>query len=701
MTLPKKNVFLPFQEIILMKKIYLFVLFISFLCTGMAQSVTQEEAATAANRFFETQGKTFERCVKVVEAQGESLLYIFNAENGFVVVAGDKSAPPVLTFSDHQLYSESDVVPPFEMWINHYADQILQIKKQHIVQEQFVRQWEAILSGKPVFRSGDEVEPLMLSRWDQGEYYNYYCPRDLAGDNGRVVTGCVATAMAQLIYYYRFPETGTGNYSYTDEHYGVQSADYGNTTYNYNAMCDEPTCINTEISKLIYHCGVGVDMVYGPDGSGMYNHSAARVLRTYFKYSPETEYLYRDSTDLNWDSVIVSHLNRKMPMYYAGWSVPNVNGHGFICDGYKTVDSNYFFHFNFGWSGYMDNYYYTDALIVGGSNFNLAQELIINAYPDTTQYTYPTPQPLTGSVTLTAREGTFTDGSQTHEHCPAGMDFTWNIVPDVSNLTNVTLTLHYSLAEGDTLFITNPYVNTFEMRTADTGTVNVDWGTTDLTVNLITHSSVSEGFRAHYSALHEEFCSGTKVFNNATGHIEDGSDEHDYNDLTNCKFRIILNSSYSAIAFYINSLELEENHDFLHFYNNTVSEENHLFTLTGHITDTGFVVDTRRLTLVFETDESGIANGFSIDYEGGHVGVEELSRQEIAMYPNPTKERLRISHSAPIRQVDIFNAEGQRIFSAMPESEEAVLQVGHLTNGIYIVRITAGEQVFTRKFVKL
>jgi hypothetical protein len=664
----------------------------------MAQSVTQEEAATVASRFFEAQGKTFERCAKVIEDGQDPLLYIFNAENGFVVISGDKSATPVLSFSDHQLYSESDVVPPFEMWINHYADQIQQIKKQHIVQSQFVSQWEAILSGAP-FRSGDEVEPLMLSRWDQGEYYNYYCPRDASGDNGRVVTGCVATALAQLIYYYRFPETGTGNYSYTDENYGVQSADYGNTTYDYNAMCDEPTCINTEISKLIYHCGVGVDMVYGPDGSGMYNHSAARVLRTYFKYSPETEYLYRDSTDLNWDSVIVSHLNRRMPLYYAGWSVPNINGHGFICDGYKIVDSAFYFHFNFGWSGYMDNYYYTNSLYVGGSNFNLAQELIINAYPDTTQYTYPTPQPLTGSLTLTAMEGTFTDGSQTYEHCPAGMDFTWNIVPDVSNLTNVTLTLHYTLAEGDTLYITSPNVNTFEMRTADTGSVTVDWGTTTLTVNLITHSSESDGFRAHYSSHQEVFCSGTRTFSSVTGHIEDGSGDHDYNNLTSCKYKIVL-GPYSAIHVDINTLDLEEGKDFLHFYNNQISEANHFLTLTGNLSNTGYTFETRRLLMVLETDESGTADGFSLDYEGGNVGIEDFTRQDVMLYPNPANDQVHLSFFMPINRVEIYNATGEQLWCEHPDAEDVSLQVGHLTAGIYIVRITAGDQIITKKFVK-
>ena len=80
-----------------MRKIYLFVLFISFLCIGMAQTVTREEAAIVADRFFEAQGKTLERCAKVIDDGQEPLLYIFNAENGFVVISGDKSATPVLS----------------------------------------------------------------------------------------------------------------------------------------------------------------------------------------------------------------------------------------------------------------------------------------------------------------------------------------------------------------------------------------------------------------------------------------------------------------------------------------------------------------------------------------------------------------------------------------------------------------------------
>lgn len=684
-----------------MKKLYAFILSIIVCGIAAAQNVTPQEAATVAQRFLESQGKTFVRCAKVMDNGQDDLLYIFNAENAFVVVSGDRSAQPVLAYIDHQLYNDGDAVAPFQMWIDHYANQIARIKREHIVQPQPAAQWEAILAGTHAFRTGDSIAPLMLSRWDQGEFYNYYCPRDASGDNGRVVTGCVATAMAQLMYYFRFPESGVGSYSYTDENYGVQSADYGNAHYDYNAMCDVPTCINTEISKLIYHCGVGVDMHYGPNGSGMNNHSAARVLRTYFKYSPETEYLFRDSTNLNWDSVIVNHLQRRIPMYYAGWSVPDINGHGFICDGYKTVDSAYYFHFNFGWSGYMDGYFYTNSLFVGSYNFNLAQELIINAYPDTTQYTYPTPQPLTGSTTLTAREGTFTDGGLDYENCPAGIDYIWHIAPVEENVTDVSLALHYDLSEGDTLWVTNPNVNTFEMRTADTGMLTVAWGTTELTVHLVTHSAESEGFRAHYTSNVPTFCSGTKVFTSITGTITDGSDNSNYNNLTTCKFRLVLSANYSAIRFHINSLDLELGTDFLHFYGNTVSDANHLFSLTGHISDSTFVMSNQRMTLLLETNETVTDGGFNIDYEAGQTGIDDYADGMLQIYPNPANDRVVLNCAEPIHSVEIRNAEGRIVYAGTPETELAEIRIAQLSAGIYLLSVRTGTSVITKKIVKI
>jgi len=139
------------------------------------------------------------------------------------------------------------------------------------------------------------------------------------------------------------------------------------------------------------------------------------LLKTYFKYSPETQYVFRDSTTMDWDSLLVSHLDRKIPMYYAGWSVPNLYGHAFICDGYQGED---FYHFNWGWSGSYDGYFYTDDLTPGGNLFNLAQELVINAVPDTSLYVYP--PYCEGQKNFSSLFGTLDDGSGRSIHMKTG-----------------------------------------------------------------------------------------------------------------------------------------------------------------------------------------------------------------------------------------------------------------------------------------
>lgn len=680
-----------------MKKLFTLLVLISAFFNAISQNVNINEASKAAESFFKSQNKHLSRCAKIVGDENNRLLYIFNAENAFVVIAGDKNIVPVLAYIDHQIYNETDTIAPFNMWIDNYISQIDYVKRSNITNAHNQDIWSQTLEGKP-FRNDSEIEPLVFSRWDQTEFYNYYCPKDPAGTNGRAITGCVATALGQLIYYFRFPESGVGQYSYTHEQYGVQSVNYGEATYNYDAMCDVPTSINTEISKLIYHCGVGVDMVYGPNSSGMYNHSAAKVLRTYFKYSPETEYLFRDSTDVNWDSVIVSHLERKIPMYYAGWSVPNINGHGFICDGYKMVDSNYYFHFNFGWSGYMDGYFYTNSLYVGGSNFNLSQELIINGYPDTTQYEYPVPQSVTGEKTLTAMEGTFTDGSQTAENYAKNMDYTWHIVPETENLESISLKINYHIAAGDTLRITADNYSG-HIITNDTGTFVLEVESPEITLHF-TSDTVSEniGFRAHYTAKNIEFCGGIVIYNAPTGSFDDGSGEAHYNNFSYCRYRLML-TTYSAIIINIHNMDLEEGHDYLHFYKNTINEGNRVLSLTGHIDDTTVVFEASRMTVVFESDEAGTADGFNAEYFASHVGIDDFENG-VSLYPNPANSVLSVAYPSPIERIETLTLDGRTIDITTCNSLNAKLDISDLSSGLYLVKIFTKDGVITKKFLK-
>ena len=205
---------------------------------------------------------------------------------------------------------------------------------------------------------------MLNTTWDQGNYYNALCPADDGGPGGHCWAGCVATAVGQLMFYHRWPNQGTGEYSYTHPVYGEQYANFGETTYNWNGMETYLDGPNNHIALLLNHLGVSFDMDYGPDGSGMWNHSAANSMRNYFKYGPQTQYIFRDTTTMNWDSILIANLDARKPLYYAGWEgVGSLNGHAFVCDGYAPDN---FYHFNWGWSSSYDGYFLLSALTPAG-----------------------------------------------------------------------------------------------------------------------------------------------------------------------------------------------------------------------------------------------------------------------------------------------------------------------------------------------
>ncbi|MDR2408844.1 MAG: C10 family peptidase, partial [Bacteroidales bacterium] len=447
------------------RKIFIYFGLAVIFLRVQSQPVSIAEAEQVARHFFGKTHKSLQNCVSISVRGEDTLLYVFNADKGFVVVSGEKKAIPILAYSTESNYDAEHVIPPVKMWMDNYQRQLFALR-QDATQQQSIsisKAWKELQTFPKTHKSTTSpATPLITSKWGQGKMYNYYCPKDEESNNNnnnnnkRAVTGCVATTMAQLMYYFRYPEKGTGTYLYTHDVYGAISADFEDALYDYSAMVETPDRINPAISLLMSHCGIAVDMQYGPVSSGMYNHKAAYALKTYFNFSPQTQYVFRDSTSLDWDSLIVAHLDNKIPLYYAGWSVPNIEGHAFICDAYQMDSNNgnhyYYYHFNFGWDGYLDGYFFTDTLSPNGNNFNLAQELIVNAFPDTLKLPYPLQPPLTGTTTLTAEAGSFTDG--TIYDCPPNMNYTWIIQPDVDRITKIQFSLRYNLEKGDTLFVT-------------------------------------------------------------------------------------------------------------------------------------------------------------------------------------------------------------------------------------------------------
>lgn len=244
------------------------------------------------------------------------------------------------------------------------------------------RLWRAILEMHPLSpRNQVVVPPLIQTCWDQDEYYNILCPSDSEGQGNHVLTGCVATAMAQVMRYWEYPAQGTGSHSYSCD-YGTLSADFGNSTYHYDMMPDRlsagtPAAQVQEVAKLIYHCGVSVDMDYGPESSGSYLSLSPNALHTYFGYGMSS-YIHKNQYSASsWNDIIKNQLDSLRPVLYRGQS--DAGGHAFVCDGYDDQD---YFHFNWGWNGSNNGYYLLSGLTPGNHNYNSSQAAVIGLFVD-------------------------------------------------------------------------------------------------------------------------------------------------------------------------------------------------------------------------------------------------------------------------------------------------------------------------------
>ena len=250
------------------------------------------------------------------------------------------------------------------------------------------------------------VEPLLKTQWNQGAPYYNDCPMY----NGqRSVTGCVATAMVQIMNYWQHPALRTQSIpAYTTDRLRISiPAITGTTTYDWNNMKNttaEYTTVTqrSAVARLMYECGVAVKMNYAPDGSGAFvetNLGPAAVLPVYFNYDVP-EVIYRDPYNGNWDRKLREELDAGRPVFYAGFGS---GGHAFVCDGYKCEDNT--FHFNWGWDGSGDGYFATSALNVSGYAFNQSQRVITGIKPNQGNYMYATEYDA-NTFSITANAGT-------------------------------------------------------------------------------------------------------------------------------------------------------------------------------------------------------------------------------------------------------------------------------------------------------
>lgn len=294
------------------------------------------------------------------ESQEILLYYVFNVlENkGFVIVSADDRIEPIIGYAFEGDYNEDNLPPAFVEMMDNYKKQIELFRTGKLLPPITINQkWEYYLNGNSLKRGIkiNEVGPLLTTTWWQGCYYNELCPvsdgsyeDNIEWSCGHVSTGCVATAFAQIMRYYKHPKIGFGEHCYEHKVYGNLSAKFGEANYNWDAMPDSVTTPNFEVAQLMYHVGVALDMDYGP-ASGSRGSRALNTFPEYFGYAETIEVLEKtDFSEKKWKDHIVNELNLSRPVYFEN------GGHAYICDGYQ--DTSYF-HINWGWGGNEDGYY--------------------------------------------------------------------------------------------------------------------------------------------------------------------------------------------------------------------------------------------------------------------------------------------------------------------------------------------------------
>jgi hypothetical protein len=317
------------------------------------------------------------------------IMYVFNIgdNDGIIFISGDDIASPVLGYSVKGKFEKDDLPYSFRKWLEGYKDQIMWAIENEIEPTELVSDlWKSLIKGESLYADNTTLAPLCSTTWNQSPYYNAYCP-------GGSVTGCVATAMAQVMKYWNHPAQGSGMHSYNHDTYGTISADFGSTTYQWSQMPNSISSSNDAIATLMYHCGVSVDMNYSPEVSGAWVVEddspvcSESAFKNYFGYSSSLHGEKREwySTS-NWLQMLYSDLDAGRPLVYAGFG--SGGGHAFVCDGYDAGD---YFHFNWGWGGYYDGYFHIDALDPGGTGtgggtggYNTGHQAIFGMVPENT-----------------------------------------------------------------------------------------------------------------------------------------------------------------------------------------------------------------------------------------------------------------------------------------------------------------------------
>lgn len=294
---------------------------------------------------------------------GNNLLYAFDrgTASGFVVVAGDDRAPQILGYSDTGSFDINNMPENMRWWIRQYEQQISYLQENP----------KARLTTPK--RNVNVVAPLLGEiAWDQESPYNANCPYMSYYDDyeeetvsGTAPTGCVATALAQVMRYHKWPAESKGSISYTTNTLKQDITADINATYDWDLMLPTYSGVTAtdeqkaEVAKLMYNVGVALHSDYSPSGTGATDVDVVPTLIKYFNYDTGARYVQRDYTAVDlYEQGLINEIEAGRPVPYGGVTKKN-EGHFFVLDG---INEDGYYHVNWGWGGLSNGYYLISSL---------------------------------------------------------------------------------------------------------------------------------------------------------------------------------------------------------------------------------------------------------------------------------------------------------------------------------------------------
>ena len=363
-----------------MKRLQALMALLAIACIAMANPVTKTAALQKAKVFAKEHFGRRNENVKVSyqsELKGKAshpALYVCNFDNdkGYVILSGDDRTVPVLAYSDKGSLDVDHMPENMKWWLQYYEEAIEQVVEYQLTNKM------------PAGRPTDVIKPLIKTRWDQTWPFNEMCP---SIGNVKCPTGCVATAMAQVLNYHRCPVDSTNAIdAYTTNSYKVQMPRLEPTTFDWDNMLNVYGRNATKeqrdaVAKLMLYCGQVVQMDYTPASSGANTDYLGYLLPHYFNIPNTAHSISRYGYTIEqWDSILINELKHNRPVLYTGFTMA-MEGHAFVCDGY---DGKGFYHINWGWGGNGDDYFRISVLDAsangtGGSSTSLRFSLMQSA----------------------------------------------------------------------------------------------------------------------------------------------------------------------------------------------------------------------------------------------------------------------------------------------------------------------------------